>query len=184
MKVRHSSVPGRERRKRARKQVFSLWFYAGVEVTTGTKLVPLLEVNFDDLIAYDTEIHRINREQWIRDALDTSPDSVAALDKSNQIQGYVVVEHQPNNVTQLKPLLADSTAVATLLLRHALTTMPPGEKVKIKIPSENPAAQVLMIKIGWSPEMKPGDRTLFTKRKFQVQMKRVFSVMNGNNMFA
>ena len=53
--------------------------------------VPLSSVNFKDLIDYDTNIHRIKREAWVKSILDHQPESVAALNGLDQIVGYAGV---------------------------------------------------------------------------------------------
>ena len=59
-----------------------------------------------------------------------------------------------------------------------------GYKVKAKIPSENSDAMSLMEKIGFSTKIKAPDMIMFNKRKFQVKINKVYSVLNGWNQFA
>ena len=113
------------------------------------------------------------------------PDSVAAVNNSHQIVGYVGIGYNPDEkFTQIKPLLADNPVVAATLLNHALKVVPVGYKVKAKIPSENPDAMSLMAKIGFSTESKVPDMIMFNKCKFQVNINKVYSVLNGWNQFA
>ena len=147
-------------------------------------IVPLSRVNFEKLVAYDTDIHRIRREDWIK-PLTELPDSVAAMNSSNQLVGYLGIEHCPEQqFTQLKPLLADTSAVAAKLLNHALKVTPKGFKLKVKVLSENVNAMTLMEKVGFSTEIKPPDMIMFSKTKFQIKTDKVYSVLNGWNQFA
>ena len=147
-------------------------------------IVPLPQVDFKELIAYDTDIHRINREDWIKSIADQYPDSVAALNESNQIVGYAGVYHcAAKEYTELKPMLADSPNVAVTLLEHIMKVTPEGHDFKVKIISENIDAMSLMERIGFSTEMK-SDTVMFNKQKFQVKTSCIYSLLNGNNQFA
>ena len=146
-------------------------------------IVPLLQVDFKKLIAYDTDIHRINREKWIKSIVDQCPDSVAALNESNQIVGYAGVYHcAAKEYTELKPMLADSPNIAVTLLEHVIKVTPQGHDFKVKVTSENPDAMSLMKKIGFSAKKK--DTVMFNKQKFQVKTSYIYSILNGNNQFA
>ena len=158
--------------------------FVGISNVDGVRITPLSQVKFEDLMVYDTDVHRIKREEWIRPLVDL-PDSIAAVNSSDQIVGYAGVGHYPaNKYTQIKPLHADNPAVAAMLLQKTLEVIPEGYKVKIKVPSENPDAMSLMEKIGFSTGIKAPDMIMFNKYKFQVKMNQVYSVMNGWNQFA
>ena len=88
--------------------------------TTDVNIVPLSQLSFEDLIAYDTAVHLINREEWIK-PLTELPDSVVAVNNSHQIVGYVGIgQNHDEKFTQIKPLLANNPSVAATLLNHAL----------------------------------------------------------------
>ena len=145
---------------------------------------PLSQVSFKDLVSYDTNVHLIKGEEWI-EPVWKHPDSAAALDEHNQISGYAGVYHCPRRkYTQLKPLLADSPDVAAMLLCEMMKVVPEDHMLKVKIPSENSHAISLMKRIGFSTDIKPSDMIMFTKHKFEVEMNKVYSVLNGNNVFA
>ena len=150
----------------------------------GLKIIPLSKVNFEDLLTYDTDVHRIKREEWIRPLVDL-PDSIAVLNSSDQIVGYAGVCQYPDaKYTQIKPLHADSPTVAAMLVQRCLEVIPEGYKVKVKILTENPEAMSLLEKVGFSTDIKPPDMIMFNKPKFQVKTNKVYSVMNGWNQFA
>ena len=147
-------------------------------------IVPLSQVDFKELIAYDTDIHRINREDWIKLIVDQNPDSVVALNECNQIVGYTGVYHcAAKQYTELKPMLADNPNIAISLLEHVIKVTPKGHDFKVKVISENIDAVSLMTKIGFSTKMK-SDTMMFNKQKFQVKTSCIYSAINGNNQFA
>ena len=139
---------------------------------------------FKDLVSYDTAVHLIKREEWI-EPVWKYPHSVAALDEHNQILGYAGVHHCPRRkYTQLKPLLADNPEVAAMLLYEVMKVVPEDHMLKVKIPSENLHAITLMKRIGLFTDIKPPDTIMFTKHQFEVEMNKVYSLLNGNNVFA
>ena len=148
------------------------------------RTTPLSQVYFKDLVSYDTAVHLIKREEWI-EPVWKHPHSVAALDDHNQIIGYAGVHHcLRRKYTQLKPLLADNQEVAAMLLYEIMKVVPENHMLKVKIPSENPHAIILMKRIGFSTDFKPADTIMFTKHQFEVDINKVYSLLNGNNVFA
>ena len=129
-------------------------------------------------------ISNVDGQELTRPLVDL-PDSIAAVNSSDQIVGYAGVDHYPaDKYTQIKPLHADNSAMAAMLLQKTLEVIPEGYNVKVKGPSENPDAISLMEKIGFLTNIKPSDMIMFNKYKFQVKMSTVYSVMNGWNQFA
>ena len=74
--------------------------------------------------------------------------------------------------------------MAAMLLHEIMKVVPEDHMLKVKIPSENPHAISLLKRIGFSTDIKPPDMIMFTKHKFEVEMNKVYSVLNGNNVFA
>ena len=71
--------------------------------------MPLSQVDFQELTDYDTDTHRFRREGKIKHLVD-QPDSIAIINETNQIVGYVGVWHyHDEKYTQLTPLQADTS---------------------------------------------------------------------------
>ena len=166
-------------------KIFPCYFLGIVQnPNSNVRTAPLSQLPFKELVSYDTEVHLIKREEWIKPVWK-HPDSVTALDERNQISGYAGVFHCPRRkYTQLKPLLADSPEVAAMLLYEIMKVVPEDHMLKVKIPSENPHAISLMKTIGFSTDIKPPDTIMFSKHQFKVEMNKVYSAVNGNNVFA
>ena len=137
------------------------------------------------MIAYDTGIHLIKREDWIKSIVDSNPDSIVAVDKGKLIVGYAGVYHcAAKNYTELKPMLANNLNVAIALLEQVIKVTPKDHLFKVNIITENSSAVTLFEHIGFSMGVNAPDTVMFNKHKFQVDTTRVYSILNGNNQFA
>ena len=148
------------------------------------RIVPLSQVDFQELTDYDTDTHRFRREGKIKHLIDR-PDSIAIINETNQIVGYVGVWHyHDEKYTQLTPLHADTSSLARILLKHVMQVTPEGYQIKVKVPLGNPDAISLLEKIGFSTQLNPPDILMFTDHKIEVKINKVYSVMDGWNHFA
>ena len=150
------------------------------------KIIPLQEVNFQTLMAYDININQLKRDEWIKPLVDIT-ESAAAVNRDNdEIVGYVGIGYEQNYGKYVKvgPLLADSSCIAAKLLQRVMQIIPEGYSINVKIPTENPEAISLMEKIGFCTEMKAPDMFMFNRYKLPVEMSKVYSVLNGWNQFA
>ena len=110
------------------------------------KILPLQEVNFQTLMAYDININRVKRDEWIKPLVEI-PDSAAAINRDNdEIVGYVGIGYEQNYGKYVKvgPLLADSPSIAVILLQHVIQIIPEGYTMNVKILTENREAISLM----------------------------------------
>ena len=147
-------------------------------------IVPLLKVNFKNLVEYDTSFHRINREEWIQPIVDNLLESVAVVDGMNTLLGFAGIRIcGAKRYTELCPLIAENPEAATCLLKHVLEINPEGYKLKVKIPSENADAVRLMETIGF-PTYDPNPHLImFTKYRFRTNMRKVYCILNDVNQF-
>ena len=146
--------------------------------------MPLSQVDFQELTDYDTDTHRFRREGKIKHLIDQL-DSTAIINETNQIVGYVGVWHyHDEKYTQLTPLHADTSFLATMLLKYVMRVIPEGYQIKVKVPLGNPDAISLMEKIGFLTQLNPPDILMFTKHKIEVKVNKVYSVTDGWNQFA
>ena len=166
----------------------SLYSYSFSEKLTDEKvlrIVTLNKVNFKDLIQYDTDVHKICREKWIKAIVSDLPDSVAVLDEKNKIVGYAGIRKcAQNDYTELCPMITDSQDNAIFLLKRILDGMPEGSRLKVKIPSENINAVQIMTSIGFPIHDPNPHLIMFTRYRFETDICKVYSVLNDVNQFA
>jgi GNAT superfamily N-acetyltransferase len=112
----------------------------------GQAIVPLAEVPFDDVMAYDRRCFPAPRERFLR-AWIAQPDSLA-LGARNQgrMAGFGVIRRCGQGC-KVGPLFADDPDIAEALF-SALSGFAPGEPVYLDTPENNPQALALVARHG------------------------------------
>lgn len=107
----------------------------------GGGLVPLRDVDFDDILAYDRSCFPARRETFLR-AWVNQPDSLALASRlEGRLVGYGVVRRCRSGC-KIGPLFADDLAAATGLY-HGLARFAAGGPLFLDVPENNPAALAL-----------------------------------------
>ncbi|QSZ66780.1 N-acetyltransferase [Methanofollis aquaemaris] len=105
-------------------------------------LVPISEVPFEEVVAYDAEIFRAGRPRFLAPWLaQEGATALAALGADRRLQGYGVVRPCFEGY-KIGPLFADSPATAGTLL-DGLAASVPGEAYFFDVPEPNAAALAL-----------------------------------------
>jgi hypothetical protein len=109
--------------------------------------VPLDQVPWPDLAAYDTQLSGLRREGFIRAWLGQKGGHGFTLREAGAIAGYGYL--RPCRVGfKLGPLYASDAAIARRLLLSLLSAAQ-GSRVQIDVPEPNLAAIELMNELGW-----------------------------------
>ncbi|TAJ44858.1 GNAT family N-acetyltransferase [Methanofollis fontis] len=104
-------------------------------------LIPVHEVPFDDICAYDASVFSVPRPRFLR-AWTEQEDSVGLVAPGKGgIAGYGVIRKCFEG-HKIGPVFADSPAVASALLDGLAATVP-GEEYFFDVPEPNPAAVAL-----------------------------------------
>lgn len=107
----------------------------------GGGLVPLRDVDFDDILAYDRTCFPAMREAFLR-AWVNQPDALAlAYRREGRLVGYGVVRRCRSGC-KIGPLFADDLAAATALYQ-GLARFAAGGPLFLDVPENNPAALAL-----------------------------------------
>ena len=107
----------------------------------GEGLVPLRDVDFDDILAYDRTCFPARRETFLR-AWVNQPDALAlAFRREGRLVGYGVVRRCCCGC-KIGPLFADDLATATTLYQ-GLARFAAGGPLFLDVPENNPAALAL-----------------------------------------
>ena len=103
----------------------------------GREVVPLGEVEFADILAYDRACFPARRETFLR-AWVNQPDALAlACREAGRLQGYGVIRRCRSGC-KIGPLFADDLAAATALY-HGLARFAAGGALFLDVPENNPA---------------------------------------------
>ena len=102
----------------------------------GLEIVPIADVNFQDVLNYDTELHTVARPKYLRNwALFEKARSFAAV-KKGKVCGYSVL--RPADVGfKMYPLFADDKHIAHALFCKMASFVPEGQDVIFTQPIEN-----------------------------------------------
>ncbi len=111
---------------------------SGITSTPDESIVPLSQVPFDDLLAYDNHCFPAPRSRFLQ-AWITQADSLALGSlQGSQLTGYGVIRRCLEGY-KIGPLFADDSTSAENLFT-ALIAFAPGEPVFLDVPENNPAA--------------------------------------------
>jgi len=110
-------------------------------------VIPLDQIPWPDLAAYDAQISGLRREGFMRAWLGQEGGHGVALSEAGAIRGYGFL--RPCRVGfKLGPLYASDPTIARRLL-HSLLSTAQGSQVQIDVPEPNLAAIGLMNKLSW-----------------------------------
>lgn len=110
-------------------------------------VVPLDQIPWPDLAAYDAQVSGLRREGFMRAWLEQEGGHGFALHEAGAITGYGYL--RPCRVGfKLGPLYASNAATARRLLLSLLSAAQ-GSQVQIDVPEPNSAALDLMNELGW-----------------------------------
>ncbi len=109
--------------------------------------VPLGQLSWPLLQAYDARISGLNREGFMRSWLTQDGGKGFAILEDGAIEGYGYLRPCPVGY-KLAPLYARNPATARRILGTLLAAVP-GAQVQIDVPEPNTAALALMAELGW-----------------------------------
>jgi hypothetical protein len=140
---------------------------------TDAGLVPLADVPFETLLAYDAALFPAPRPSFLR-AWSALPQSNAlALLDGDALRGYGVIRRCHTGF-RIGPLFADDEAVAEQLYRGLTGAADAGAPVYMDIPDTNPAG----LRLAERHALTPGFETarMYTNGLPDIDVNRVFGV--------
>ncbi len=111
-------------------------------VTTG--LTDIKDVNFDELLKYDTKMFSASRPEFLKAWIDQPESSSLCITKNDKILGYGVIRKCIKGF-KIGPLFADNEEIADKLF-VGLSSSVPNEHIYIDVPEKNSAAINLALK--------------------------------------
>ena len=109
--------------------------------SNGEGLVPLRDVDFDDILAYDRTCFPARRETFLRAWVNQQDALALASRREGRVVGYGVVRRCRSGC-KIGPLFSDDLATATTLY-HGLARFAAGGPLFLDVPENNPAALAL-----------------------------------------
>eukprot|EP00105_Crassostrea_gigas_P000311 XP_011412062.1 PREDICTED: uncharacterized protein LOC105317195 [Crassostrea gigas] len=137
------------------------------------EVVSAFEIEFNDVIAYDSEIHTVPRPIYISNwAKHQIANTYVAL-KSGRVVGYGVL--RPSDVGyKMQPLYADDPKIAKALFCRLASHIPAGQVVNFTHPVGNEQANAFVV--GNKLTSLLSMTRVYTKWNIPVDIKRVYSL--------
>lgn len=137
------------------------------------EVVSARDIKFDDVIAYDSEIHTVPRpiyiSKWAKHQL---ANTYVAL-KSGRVVGYGVVRPSDEGY-KMYPLYADDPKIAKALFCRLALHIPAGQILNFTQPVENDQANAFVV--GNKLTSRFSMTRLYNKWNIPVDIKRVYSI--------
>ncbi|XP_069131610.1 holothin acyltransferase-like [Argopecten irradians] len=137
------------------------------------EIEPSENVNFDDVIAYDAEIHTIPRPVYISNWAQNEAAKTYVAFRGGRVCGYGVLKTGDTG-HKLYPLYADDNTVAMALFSKLVSHIPRGSDLIFTQPIENEEANRIVAGNNLTTYLSM--TRLYNKRNVPVDIKRVYSV--------
>jgi GNAT superfamily N-acetyltransferase len=115
--------------------------------TPDSEAIPLQEVPWPDLLAYDLSVSAIERPEFIRSWLSQPGGKGFAWRREGRVAGYGFLRPCRTGF-KIGPLYADDVDIARRLLESLLSTIP-GSPAVLDVPEPNRDAIALVAELGW-----------------------------------
>jgi GNAT superfamily N-acetyltransferase len=141
-----------------------------------TRVVPLADIPFTEVQAYDDAVMPAPRHEFLR-VWVKQPDAVAlGATQNGNLAGYTVLRPCRAGY-KFGPLFADTTDVAEALYRAAAGRLPEGTPIYLDVPGRNPAAKALAERYGMKPVFHTARMyRLSTREAIEPPLDRWFGV--------
>ncbi|MBI2906455.1 MAG: GNAT family N-acetyltransferase [Chloroflexi bacterium] len=137
------------------------------------EIVPLREVSFEEVAAYDRQCFPAERDRFLRGWL-TAPSSVAlGYADRRTLRGYGVMRRCYQGY-KIGPLFADNGDTAERLYIQLLADAEKGEAVYLDIPESNPGAIALVRKHGMREVF--ATTRMYTGGEPDIALRKIFGV--------
>lgn len=144
----------------------------GATAPANENIVPLADVPFADIAAYDRTCFPAPRDAFLKGWLNMSNSKAVGFVDGGELQGYGVIRRCGAGC-KIGPLFANDAEIAEALFT-ALTPFAAGGPVYLDVPENNPAAMALVQRHGMAEVF--GCARMYLGGKPDVDEARVFGV--------
>jgi hypothetical protein len=135
-------------------------------------VVPLSDVEFEKLVAYDAPVFATRRPAFLRAWIDQPGATAVASIKGGEMKGYGVMRPCERGF-KIGPLFADDEAVAESLFQ-AMASRAPGEPIFLDLPETNPSALALATRHAMQPVFQTV--RMYSGKPPQLPLGRIYGV--------
>ena len=147
---------------------------------TGFDIKPLSEIDFDQLITYDSSVFGALRSSFLKKWIGVpSACGWAATSSQGELVGYIVIRKTVKDGRRIGPLFANNTPIARVLCQTAIelvASQHSEEKIILDVPVEvNPEGQYLAEKV-LDGECISSNVRMFTKGLPDIPLTKTFGI--------
>ncbi|XP_013420240.1 uncharacterized protein LOC106180711 [Lingula anatina] len=137
---------------------------------------PSREVQFDGLLHYDTKIHTIERERFLRTWIkDKSTITLVAIGRTGEIIGYGAIKRD-SNYTNLGPIYGETPAIMKTLLVSLVDKTTIGEIINTHVPVGNEILQELLSQNKSTFKVHDEFTRMFLKYEVKAPLEKIFAI--------
>jgi GNAT superfamily N-acetyltransferase len=145
----------------------------GMQPAADPRVVPLLTLPFEDVVAYDVPFFPAGRTRFLRAWFQQGEASGLAFVAEGRLQGYGLARRCRSG-WKIGPLFADSEVAAEALYAALAGQAGAGEAVFLDLPEPNPAANALARRHGMKMVFETA--RMYTGEAPPVPMERLYGV--------
>lgn len=140
---------------------------------TNESIVPLSQISFSELNAYDRQCFPAKREAFLKEWISLPDSAALAYIVHEKMRGYTVIR-KCNHGYKIAPLFADDAQIAEQLFLSACNLIPEDSIIYLDIPEVNKDAIAMSQKF----QMKEVFRTarMYTGRAPDINLSKIFGV--------
>jgi ribosomal protein S18 acetylase RimI-like enzyme len=142
------------------------------EGSIGKQIVPLSEVPFEQVFAYDCQCFPVPRETFLRCWINMKNAISVARTDSGKLQGFGTIRACRNGY-KIGPLFADNEQIAEEIYL-SLARLGKGEPVYLDVPEVNSPAVALAEKYGMKKVFETA--RMYTKEAPKIRLDKIFGV--------
>ncbi|XP_013420241.1 uncharacterized protein LOC106180712 [Lingula anatina] len=137
---------------------------------------PSRDVQFERLLQYDTKIHTIKRERFLRAWIEgKSTITLVAIGKTGEIVGYGVIKRD-SNYTNLGPVYGETTAIMKTLLFSLIGKTTSGEIISTYVPIGNEILQELLSENKSTLKVDDECTRMFFHHEVKAPVEKIFAI--------
>ncbi|XP_013420239.1 uncharacterized protein LOC106180710 [Lingula anatina] len=141
---------------------------------------PSQSVQFDALIQYDTKIHTIERERFLRFWIEgESTITLVAMSKADEIVGYGVIKRDSNNTILIGPLYGETPAIIKSLLVSLMGKTTFGEIVDMWAPVGSEILKELLSENKSTLKVHADVTRMFYHHDVKVPQEKIFLIASA-----
>lgn len=148
------------------------------EAPEGVDIQPFQESHLPSMYEYDLALMGYNRELALRLNCSEQDSRTLVAFKDGKCVGFGTIKISCHNAGQVGPLYADDAAVAEVMLRRLIVSLPQATGFAMMTVSSNPAANEFIKRMG-CPTAEECPR-LYKKKIIDVEFNKVFAHFDLN----